>query len=451
MPDESAKRVDAILLKGGGVKGLAFAGVLQELEGHFAADAYVGTSAGAIAAVLLAGGLDPAELETALSSLDFESLLDTPRGLRLLRLVSSGYVHSGDAIQAWIRERLSEHVDRVGKVSLSDLPTRAIIYAAAHPSGTLVFDSKGEFGQDIDSAFAARCSMSIPWFFRSPLHEGRRVYDGGVLHNFPVRDYLRRSGSENWLGVYLGTGRPEDRRRSTLFELLAVLLGQDESAVLDEHRDRVVVVDTGPIGTVDFDLSDIEKRFLVESGRLAALRYLSLCELGDSQLPASILRAERKIEQLRPEVQRRATRRNARRIVSGILTALVVSIVAGTSVAAVWAALFPSVGPVAGRYECSVGTTNLDGCVVYLSESGRVISFTAPTERGAGLEYRGVLDCGRSHCDSRIEALYSGFSVAEQGHGGALEGLSRTGTSEWTGQWVDGSRSDRFKMSLVSP
>jgi hypothetical protein len=38
--------VDALIMKGGGVKGLAFAGAVRELQAHFQFQAFVGTSAG---------------------------------------------------------------------------------------------------------------------------------------------------------------------------------------------------------------------------------------------------------------------------------------------------------------------------------------------------------------------------------------------------------------------
>lgn len=41
----------AIVMEGGGVKGLAFVGALMEIEEHFYFDRHVGISAGAIAAV----------------------------------------------------------------------------------------------------------------------------------------------------------------------------------------------------------------------------------------------------------------------------------------------------------------------------------------------------------------------------------------------------------------
>src|SRR6266851_7698742 len=68
--------VDALIMKGGGVKGLAFAGAIQELEKHYEFETYVGTSAGSIAAALLAAGANGADLETMLSRKPFREFLD---------------------------------------------------------------------------------------------------------------------------------------------------------------------------------------------------------------------------------------------------------------------------------------------------------------------------------------------------------------------------------------
>src|SRR6266446_1832920 len=66
----------AIVMKGGGVKGLAFAGALLELEKYFWFDRHVGTSAGAIAAVLLAANYTPAELTQLLLNKNFQDFMD---------------------------------------------------------------------------------------------------------------------------------------------------------------------------------------------------------------------------------------------------------------------------------------------------------------------------------------------------------------------------------------
>ena len=66
----------SLILKGGGIKGLALAGALVELGKYFSFDRYVGTSAGAIAAVLLAAGFKPSELVDLFDEKDFTEFLD---------------------------------------------------------------------------------------------------------------------------------------------------------------------------------------------------------------------------------------------------------------------------------------------------------------------------------------------------------------------------------------
>ena len=68
----------AIIMKGGGVKGLAFAGALLELGKYYWFDRHVGTSAGAIAAALLAAEYTPEELADLLFRKNFQEFMDAP-------------------------------------------------------------------------------------------------------------------------------------------------------------------------------------------------------------------------------------------------------------------------------------------------------------------------------------------------------------------------------------
>src|SRR5262245_56794064 len=64
------------VFKGGGPKGVAFAGALEVLEGKVAFQAVSGASAGAITAALVAAGYSAATLTERIAALDFGSLLD---------------------------------------------------------------------------------------------------------------------------------------------------------------------------------------------------------------------------------------------------------------------------------------------------------------------------------------------------------------------------------------
>jgi beta-glucosidase-like glycosyl hydrolase/predicted acylesterase/phospholipase RssA len=269
-----ATQCTALVLKGGGVKGLAFAGALQVLESHYSFDAFVGTSAGAITAVLLAAGYRAQELEKALREKDFGRFVSEAWPRCLWRLFTQKGWFSGDPIQEWIQLLLSSKLSREN-VTMGDLSLRAIIYAAKRPRGTLLFDTRGQ-NKDMSADFAARCSMSIPFLFRPHTHEGSRVFDGGVLHNFPFEEYKRKNPGSPVLGLYLSTGPRSRVDRPGIFsELIDLFLDRDERATVDEHREHIVVIDPSPIRTAQFALTETAKEFLLAQGRASALRFLN--------------------------------------------------------------------------------------------------------------------------------------------------------------------------------
>ena len=97
----------AIVMKGGGVKGLAFAGALLEIERHFWFDRHVGTSAGAIAAVLLAAAYTPTELRDLLLQKDFRDFMDAPLWKVPLNVLFHVGCYPGESFLRWISELLT--------------------------------------------------------------------------------------------------------------------------------------------------------------------------------------------------------------------------------------------------------------------------------------------------------------------------------------------------------
>lgn len=272
--EDSSLGVRALVMKGGGVKGLALAGAIIELEKHFKFDVFVGTSAGAIAAVLLAAGVTANELEGILKNKDFTDFLDKSRISQLKNLLMRRGIHTGASLEEWISELLKEKISKQQRVDMQDLPRRAIIYASNEEKGTVTFDSKGE-NLDAPAAFAARCSISIPYFFVPHEHHGIPIFDGGLLNNFPVGIFLDKFPKHDFLGIYLSTGEPSGKpRKSIIGMLINIITGRDEQVLVDKYTDKIIVIDPSPIRTYQFYLSTIEKDFLIYQGRLAALRFL---------------------------------------------------------------------------------------------------------------------------------------------------------------------------------
>lgn len=308
MPNECTRTATAVLImKGGGVKGLAFAGAIQELERCYEFDTFVGTSAGAIGAALLAAGTSATDLERNLREKRFRDFLDGSYWKIPLQFWWSRGIHPAHTLINWVRDLLFERLERRNEVLMHDLPKRAIVYASTQRRGEVTFDSWGQH-DDITVYNAVRCSMSIPYFFQPQWMDNRRVYDGGLLANYPVQIFLnqereRTNGAPDpfFVALYLGPEKPPPiKPTSVLADLLAIWIERNDPDLLQKYRNQTVLIDTDPIGTIDFNLGEVEKDFLVLQGRVAALKFLiaqkllkedELTKLGELQSQARAAKA----------------------------------------------------------------------------------------------------------------------------------------------------------------
>ena len=260
----------ALVMKGGGVKGLAFASALCEIEKYFYFNRHVGTSAGAITAVLLAAGYKPNELEQILRQKNFRDFLDPLRKIprNLLQLA----LFSGNHFQEWMKTLLKAKFPDRHEVKMSDLGT-ALIYACADGEGVVDFDSQGKLAGK-EAAFATRCSMSIPILFIPQEMDGKRMWDGGMRNNFPLREFLQDDPSKPFVALYLGNRDPW-KKKWFFIEWYNILTEGDERKVAAKHADKVIVIDTRPVKTADFDMSDAEKEFLLKLGKAETLQFIA--------------------------------------------------------------------------------------------------------------------------------------------------------------------------------
>ena len=316
----------ALVMKGGGVKGLAFAGALVELERHFYFDRHVGASAGAIAAVLLAAGYTPGELVKLLSDKPFRAFMDAPWWKVPVNLMLRGGCYPGDHFQAWIASCLKNKIVREDEVKMRDL-AGALIYATRRGPGTVAFDSLGE-RKDTVASFATRCSMSIPIIFVPQMVDGRRAYDGGLRNNFPLARFLETNPKTPFIALYLRSQGNDENVKWMGGDVLDIWLDGEERQMVDQHPRDVVVIDTNPVGTVDFNLTPLEKEFLLKVGRAAALKYLANRKIDGGPDEAAVNSAAAEAETLRGKVRRLRVWRHIWRLVA---VALVVALYMGAT------------------------------------------------------------------------------------------------------------------------
>jgi predicted acylesterase/phospholipase RssA len=303
VPIEKKKREMALIMKGGGVKGLALAGAVFELQKNkYNFNTYVGTSAGSIAAILLAAGFSGEDLKDLLEKKNFNDFVNENIFYKIKNLFLRGGWNSGLAFRSWMHERLLEKLPQQERVRMASLPCRAVVYASNADKGTVTFDSEGD-NSNTPAEFAARCSMSIPFFFIAESHHGFPIFDGGLLNNYPVKIFLDSNPDLDFVALYLVSEKSSEYLNGSMVgNLIDIFTGRDEKYVADFYKDKTILIDPSPIKTTDFIISQDEKNFLLSQGRLAAMQFIN--DRNPSQkLHSEIVGLTKKVTELKSAIK----------------------------------------------------------------------------------------------------------------------------------------------------
>jgi NTE family protein len=262
----------ALVLSGGGARGVAHLGVLKVLEElRVPVDCVVGTSMGAIVGASYAAGVPLEELERKVRAAHWERIFSssTPRDDQPFRekqdavsghsAVSLGYgegrvllPHSaiaGQDLDRFLQDLVGtpDHLDTFDTLAL---PFRAM--ATDLVTGESVAINDGPLWR------AMRASMAVPGAFLPIEHHGRLLVDGGLVMNLPV-SMGRALCGDRVIAIDVGTPPlPRERLRSAtdiVMQSIHLALGHNVAAqrALIGPDDVLVDVHIGDMVSMDFD------------------------------------------------------------------------------------------------------------------------------------------------------------------------------------------------------
>lgn len=262
----------ALVLAGGGAKGIAHVGVIKELErAGVRIDIVVGTSMGAIVGGLYAMGHDGDELEKLVRQVDWGNLFvdETPRQDLTIRRKSDDVGFLADA-----RLRIKDGKPNLPQGAIKGQKLALVMRELTRPAVTVRdFDALPRryravaadvmTGDEVvlgsgDLAAAMRASMSVPAVFPPVTIDGRVLVDGGVVNNVPI-SVARSLGADIIIvsGFTEKLKRPEELTSalSILNQTIDVMMVQATRAQLATLRpqDILILTDTGDITAADFD------------------------------------------------------------------------------------------------------------------------------------------------------------------------------------------------------
>ncbi len=276
----------ALVLSGGGAKGIAHIPVLEELDRRgIVPDIVIGTSMGAVIGSFYSSGYSGAELEELVLETDLMAYfmhLSAVRGsdtlpspfsdydtnLLTVEFGASGIGASNGLIDdQYINGFLRRYLSKVLEVKDFDdlpIPFRAIGTDITN-NRKVVFSSGSLFD-------AVRASMAIPVIFAPvQLEDGSYIIDGGLEDNLPT-DIARDLGADLVLAVDVndarhiyGEHKNDMATLSGTFSQFSDYLTEPNSAANYDEADWVIVPDTTSYSSLGFGDSEV----ILEAGKKA--------------------------------------------------------------------------------------------------------------------------------------------------------------------------------------
>jgi NTE family protein len=237
----NASKTWALVLMGGGARGLAHVGVIRVLErAGLVPDIVAGTSMGGLVGGLYAAGVSGTRMTEMIGGMDLGAAADEAGRRRLFkrsrnlfeyillsdtknRFFTKIGLDKEDAIEAYLK-------GCVGEVRIEDLPVKFLCNAVDLASGREVVFTKGKLYR------ALRATMSLPIVFEPVRHDRMVLMDGGILNSAPV-EAARAAGAE--VAVLVDIHRPLKRMpREKLKSALQIVQRTVEVATAASFAER---------------------------------------------------------------------------------------------------------------------------------------------------------------------------------------------------------------------
>ena len=262
----------ALVLSGGGARGIAHVGIIRRLEElQIPIDLVVGTSMGAVIGGMYAAGYSAEDMEKTIREADwYRTFTDNPpRDELWFRRRQDDQRFQVDLELGWQDGTLALPPGFINGLNTESfleqvllpvlpvhdfdaLPIRFRCLATDAKNGAAVVFKDGSL------ATALRASMSIPGVFALVEHQGRILIDGGVVDNFPVRTALAM-GAEIIIAVDLpdedGTDIGKQSAAGIFNQMLRIMSQASRRASLAALRPQDVLItpQVGAIGIMDFN------------------------------------------------------------------------------------------------------------------------------------------------------------------------------------------------------
>lgn len=258
-----------IALSGGGIRGIAHAGVLQALEQNGIKPEIIGgTSCGSIVAAMYAMGYSPYHI--FLLCKRYGKIIAKANAMPILSGIHNSICNRKMTISGLNNgEKMEEICDKMagrrGIQGLNDIKMPIVIPTVDMVSGKeYIFtnnipkekNSEKEYIDNINVGRAVRASSSFPAYFSPCKHGGCAFMDGGVLNNVPA-DEVKLQGADKVIAVKFHSDKiTEDSNLMDVAMKCIDIMGSKISEKSLKMCDYVLDVYTDKVGLLDYQKVD---------------------------------------------------------------------------------------------------------------------------------------------------------------------------------------------------
>lgn len=258
-----------IALSGGGIRGIAHAGVLDALEkNNIKIDIIGGTSCGAIIASLYAMGYSPYHIyilfkryAKKIAKMNSAPILSGIKNIIWNKKISITGLRNGKNIE----EIYNEYATRKGIKSISQIKMPIVIPTVdITESKEYIFTNnipqnatnKNQYITDISVGKAIRASSSFPAFFSPCRVEKHAFMDGGAMDNIPVRE-VKNQGADKVIAVKFDADQIDEESNIMDIVMKTIdIMGSKISEESLEMSDYILNVYTDKVGLLDVEKLD---------------------------------------------------------------------------------------------------------------------------------------------------------------------------------------------------
>ncbi|WP_158971621.1 patatin-like phospholipase family protein [Paraglaciecola sp. L3A3] len=259
------------IFSGGGTRLSAHIGILDALNQlNVSFDHIVGVSGGSIVASLYCSGMPLEQIKELAIETDFKKF----KGFSLLTLLLQGGLSNGDKFEAWIDNKL-------GGKTFSQISHHLNILATdVNGGGPVTFNKKNS--PHLKVSKAVRFSMSIPLFFSFQSYKEHILVDGAILSE----DALYQDWADDGTQVIcfrLKSDQVADKKfkkswlpikQYVMMLVRTFMTAMSREYVHDQYWKNTIVVNTGKLSPVDFNMTVQQKEDLYLAGYQTALEFV---------------------------------------------------------------------------------------------------------------------------------------------------------------------------------